>query len=204
MDFGNVTLNNATLELTLGSAYATQPAGTIDVLINGTPADSTITGEFAQGTSITASNGDVFDIAYGENATDTGSGDDVLLIATGDPAPASPDVKASGHGVRAGGSFFSQCGIWQPETVCISRRSAGAELRGNVAGSLGSAGDLPVCAPAQARRLIGIALTDLPDTSGELPLVIPAPPVRGMLRRSLRDNCRSTCQRIVLRYRRRP
>ena len=85
MDSGNVTLNNATLALILGSAYSAQPAGTIDVLINGTPADSTVNGEFAQGTSITASNGNTFDIVYGENATDTGAGHDVLLVATDPP-----------------------------------------------------------------------------------------------------------------------
>jgi autotransporter-associated beta strand protein len=88
MDSGNITLNNATLALTLGSAYSAQPAGTIDVIINGTPADSTVTGEFAQGTSIT-SNGNTFDIVYGENATDTGAGHDVLLVAT-DPPEATP------------------------------------------------------------------------------------------------------------------
>jgi autotransporter-associated beta strand protein len=88
LDSGNVTLNGATLKLTLGSFYATQPAGTIDILINGTPADSTITGEFAQGTSITASNGDSFDIVYGENATDTGAGNDVLLVAVDPPEAA--------------------------------------------------------------------------------------------------------------------
>jgi autotransporter-associated beta strand protein len=95
MNSGNVALNNATLKLILGSAYALQPAGTIDVIINGTPAASTITGEFAQGTSITASNGNTFDIAYGENSTDTGAGHDVLLIATGDPAPPSHELEAA-------------------------------------------------------------------------------------------------------------
>jgi autotransporter-associated beta strand protein len=85
LNSGNVTLNNATLQLILGSAYALQPAGTIDVIINGAPAGSTITGEFAQGTSITASNGNTFDIVYGENATDTGAGHDVLLVATDPP-----------------------------------------------------------------------------------------------------------------------
>jgi autotransporter-associated beta strand protein len=88
LDSGNVALGGANLELTLGGAFAPQPAGFIYVIINGLTADSAITGEFAQGSSITASNGDVFDIAYGENATDTGAGHDVLLIATNDPAPA--------------------------------------------------------------------------------------------------------------------
>jgi hypothetical protein len=85
MDSGNVTLGGATLKLTLGGAYAVQPAGAIDVIINGAPAGSTITGEFAQGTSITASNGNTFAIVYGENATDTGAGHDVLLIGTTPP-----------------------------------------------------------------------------------------------------------------------
>jgi hypothetical protein len=95
MDSGNVTLDGANLTLTLGGAFAPQQAGFIYVIINGLPADSTISGEFAQGSSITASNGDVFDIAYGENSTDTGSGHDVLLIATSDPAPPSREVEAA-------------------------------------------------------------------------------------------------------------
>ena len=93
LDSGNITLGGAVLKLTIGGAYAQQADGFIYVLINGQPAGSTITGKFAQGGSITASNGDVFDIAYGENATDTGSGNDVLLIAT-DPPSATPDAES--------------------------------------------------------------------------------------------------------------
>ncbi len=80
IDSGNVTLNDATLRLTLGSNFALQSQGFIYVLINGQPADSTFTGEFAEGNSITV-DGDLFDIVYGENATDTGSGHDVLLVS---------------------------------------------------------------------------------------------------------------------------
>jgi autotransporter-associated beta strand protein len=90
MDSGNVALNNATLQLILGGAYAEQAAGTVDIIINGAPADSTITGEFAQGTSITASNGNLFDIVYNENATDTGAGHDVLLVAENSGPEAVP------------------------------------------------------------------------------------------------------------------
>jgi autotransporter-associated beta strand protein len=85
MDAGNVTLNNATLELTIGGNYAKQANNFIWVLINGQPAGSIITGEFAQGTSITAQNGNQFEIVYGEDATDTGPGYDVLLVAVPEP-----------------------------------------------------------------------------------------------------------------------
>jgi autotransporter-associated beta strand protein len=104
LDSGNIALGGATLKLTIGAAYAQQASGFIYVLINGQPAGSTITGEFAQGSSITASNGDVFDIAYGENATDTGSGNDVLLIATAPPS-ATPNAESRSLGFAPAAAF---------------------------------------------------------------------------------------------------
>jgi len=86
---GNVNLAGANLVLTLGGAYVAPALGTDYVIINGTPAGSIFTNQFAQGTSITDSNGDVFNIFYQVNANDTGFGNDVILqLATqGIPEP---------------------------------------------------------------------------------------------------------------------
>ena len=111
LDSGNITLGGATLKLTIGGAYAQQADGFIYVLINGQPAGSTITGEFAQGSSITASNGNVFDIAYGENATDTGSGNDVLLISTAPPS-AAPAAAFGGTKLLATTAAVPEPGTW--------------------------------------------------------------------------------------------
>jgi autotransporter-associated beta strand protein len=84
LDSGNVSLNGATLDLTLDSAFLTPANGATYILINGQPADSIITGEFAQGITI-SENGTQFQVAYGVNATDTAPGSDVLLITIPEP-----------------------------------------------------------------------------------------------------------------------
>jgi hypothetical protein len=103
-----ITLNSATLRLTPGANYATQANGTIYEIINGDSstlaAGTAIIGQFSNGSSITASNGDLFNILYGVNATDTGAGNDVDLQLVTVPEPGTWEMLLGGMGVL---------GIWQ-------------------------------------------------------------------------------------------
>jgi autotransporter-associated beta strand protein len=96
---GNVLLNGADLVLTLGASYATHVDGFIYILINGQTADATISGQFAQGNSVVAPNGDYFQIIYGANASNTGPGGDVLLVAASIPEPAAWEMSIAGAAV---------------------------------------------------------------------------------------------------------
>jgi len=98
----SVTLNDATLKLTLGSAFQPQSAGFVYVLING-GAQGTGSGsdEFSQGGQITDSDGNVYDIIYATNATANGSGDDVDLVAAV-PEPGTWAMLLGGIGLLGG------------------------------------------------------------------------------------------------------
>jgi len=85
---GSVSLNGASLQLTLGSSmYNAANIGDVYVIISG-GASGTGTGGnvFAQGTSFTTG-GETFSIGYGKNASDNGSGPDVVLKLTAVPEP---------------------------------------------------------------------------------------------------------------------
>jgi autotransporter-associated beta strand protein len=87
---GLVTLNDATLHLTLGTAFnnATEPANFVYVIING-GAQNTGSGSdvFANapltGDSITVANTAIFDVFYAVNSTNTGMGSDIDLEFVG-------------------------------------------------------------------------------------------------------------------------
>ena len=84
---GTATLGNAQLQLTLGSNFANAAVGTMYAIITDTASTTDISGQFAQGGTITVG-GDTFNILYNENATGTGSGDDVVLdLAAAVPEP---------------------------------------------------------------------------------------------------------------------
>jgi autotransporter-associated beta strand protein len=97
----SVTLNDATLKLTLGGAFQPQSAGFVYVLING-GAQATGTGadQFSQGSQITDSNGDIYDIIYATNATANGPGGDVDLVAAV-PEPGTWVMLLAGFGLLA-------------------------------------------------------------------------------------------------------
>lgn len=97
---GSVSLNDATLQLRLGSAYSVQPDGTLYTIISGGASATGSNGNvFAQGSSITASNNNMFEILYGVNATDTGMGNDVLLELVAVPEPGTWAMLATGAGL---------------------------------------------------------------------------------------------------------
>jgi autotransporter-associated beta strand protein len=98
--FDQVTLNNANLELSSGT-FISQLIGFIYVIINGDSASNgLIVGEFAQGTSITASNGYTCDILYNVNSTNTGAGDDVdLELVAAVPEPGTWAMVIAGIGM---------------------------------------------------------------------------------------------------------
>ena len=87
MTAGDVTLGGANLQLTLGGFYQSQAMGFTYVIINGTAAGSFIAGQFAQGTTITDSNGDKFNILYNVDSTGAVAGNDVVLQLTAIPEP---------------------------------------------------------------------------------------------------------------------
>jgi hypothetical protein len=99
-----ISLSGANLQLTLGSNFAQQSAGFIYVLINGgTATPGNISGTFAQGSQITDSQGDVYDILYNVNASGaSGLGSDVdLELVAAVPEPGALAMILGGMGVLA-------------------------------------------------------------------------------------------------------
>ena len=98
-----VSLNNATLKLTLDPDFAQQVVGFIYVLINGgTATTGDISGEFEQGTQIADTIGDQYNILYNVNASGVaGAGDDVDLQLTAVPEPGTWAMILSGMGLLA-------------------------------------------------------------------------------------------------------
>ena len=82
-----VSLNGATLQLTLGGFYAQQTIGSKYVLINGQAAGTQITGQFAQGTGTFTVQTTQFHLLYGVTSNGFPSGNDVLLVV----GPAVPE-----------------------------------------------------------------------------------------------------------------
>ena len=83
----SINLNFATLNLTLGG-FLDQTVGNLYTLIDGSSSSGTISGTFAQGSSITVG-ADTFDILYNKNGDNSGSGNDVLLRLAAVPEPNS-------------------------------------------------------------------------------------------------------------------
>jgi autotransporter-associated beta strand protein len=99
----SITLNDATLKLTLGSAFAPQTPGFIYVLING-GASATGSGSdvFSQGSSITDADGDTYDILYAVTSAGTPGGSDVDLELVGAiPEPGAWPSILGGMGILA-------------------------------------------------------------------------------------------------------
>jgi autotransporter-associated beta strand protein len=99
MTLGNISLNGATLQLSLGASYARQAAGFTYVIIDGLAANSSIAGMFSQGTSIAAANGDVFNILYNVDATGLNAGNDVVLQLQAVPEPSTWAMVFAGAGM---------------------------------------------------------------------------------------------------------
>ena len=118
-----VSLNNATLKLTLDPDFAQQVVGFIYVLINGgTASTGDISGEFEQGTQITDAIGDQYNILYNVNASGVaGAGDDVDLQLTAIPEPGTWAMILSGMGVL---------GLWRRSRRACSRRAQTSGTRG--------------------------------------------------------------------------
>jgi autotransporter-associated beta strand protein len=95
---GTATLGNAQLQLTLGSNFANAAVGTMYAIITDTASTTDISGQFSQGGTITAGS-DTFNILYNENATGTGSGDDVVLDLTSVPEPGTWASMLAGMGM---------------------------------------------------------------------------------------------------------
>jgi autotransporter-associated beta strand protein len=98
--FDTVALNSANLQLNTGT-FVSQTIGFLYVLINGDAAGTgQITGEFAQGGSITASNGYMYNILYDVNANNTGVGNDVdLELVAAVPEPGTWAMLIAGLGM---------------------------------------------------------------------------------------------------------
>jgi hypothetical protein len=89
---GAVSLDGATLQLTLGSVINnTANIGLTYVIINGGATDtgSAFSNTFAQGSSINVPGGFVFDILYASNPAGNGPGSDVVLELAQVPEPGS-------------------------------------------------------------------------------------------------------------------
>jgi fibronectin-binding autotransporter adhesin len=97
-----VSLNGANLQLTLGSNFAPQTEGFVFVLINGgTATPGAISGTFAQGSQITDSQGNLYDILYNVDASGApGLGSDVDLVEAV-PEPGALAMILGGMGVLA-------------------------------------------------------------------------------------------------------
>ncbi len=113
-----VSLGGATLSLTLGSAFQPQADGFIYVLINGgTATTGNIIGTFAQGSTFTDADGDVYNILYNVSQTGiAGAGNDVDLqvLTSSIPEPPAWPMMLAGAGLL---------GIWRR-----SRRSSRLDL----------------------------------------------------------------------------
>ena len=84
--------------MTLEPSFAAQLVGFIYVLVDGqTPGD--ITGQFAQGSQITDSNGDVYNILYNVDNNGIGGGADVDLQVASIPEPGAWAEILVGFGV---------------------------------------------------------------------------------------------------------
>ena len=96
-----LSLNGATLKLNLDGDFVQQAIGFIYILINGgTATTGDISGQFAQGGQITASNGYVFNILYNVDANgNAAAGDDVDLQLTAVPEPGTWAMMLSGMGM---------------------------------------------------------------------------------------------------------
>ena len=96
-----VSLNGANLQLTLDSDFVAQLTNFIYILINGgTATTGNISGEFAQGTQITDSNGDLYNILYNVNAAGVaGAGNDVALELVSVPEPGTWASLIGGLGI---------------------------------------------------------------------------------------------------------
>jgi len=95
-----VSLNGATLQIAVSPDYARQANNFVYVLINGGASGTGTAGNvFAEGSSITASNGDEFTILYDSNATGTGIGNDVVLELSSVPEPETWGTFLGGAGL---------------------------------------------------------------------------------------------------------
>ena len=86
-----VSLNGADLQLTLGSAYVHPSTDTLYLIVNNLNSGSSLTGQFAQGSSITVG-AETFTVLYGANydaagafISQTGGNDVALLLAVPEP-----------------------------------------------------------------------------------------------------------------------
>ena len=134
MESGTVSLAGASLQITLGGAYGTQPLGYTYVIISGGAGTTGSNGNgFTQGSQITASNGDVFNILYASNANGTGSGNDVVLqVATSvnNSPPATPSGFQAGVQWNQGNPFAAL--QW---TASVTGTTNGLLLERGIAGS---------------------------------------------------------------------
>jgi hypothetical protein len=90
---GTLSLNGATLSIQTGQAYNTALAnGFTYIILNGGYVTGT-SGFFAQGDTVTASNGDVFNILYGYD------GSDIALQLASVPEPGTWAMMLSGAGI---------------------------------------------------------------------------------------------------------
>jgi autotransporter-associated beta strand protein len=96
---GSISLGGATLNLMLGSSYASQAVGTTYVIVNGGAATTGSAGNtFAQGFTIVASDGDFYNILYGVTANGSGRGNDVVLLRAV-PEPGDVALVLGGMGI---------------------------------------------------------------------------------------------------------
>jgi autotransporter-associated beta strand protein len=104
---GSILLDDASLVLTIGSNYAFQPVGTVYVIVNGGASVTGIgTDVFAQGNSITAPNGNIFNILYAENAAGNGGGNDIDLVVAAVPEPTTWAMFLGGLAVLGAGQIL--------------------------------------------------------------------------------------------------
>jgi hypothetical protein len=104
MNGGTFSLNETTLQILSGSAEFGAALGGLYVIVNG-GASSTgqgtdvFAGIPASGDSFTASNGNVFDVFYGVNASNSATGNDVDVELVAVPEPGAWSMILAGFGV---------------------------------------------------------------------------------------------------------